>query len=800
MLWPTAIKKSPNVETLPPQLSLQVMKAAKRPPILSTSAAALFALLMTGTAAKASILTWTGEVDNKWETMVPTTNWAPKPFTPFTDPQPSDLHFAGSRNVNTVNDGLGDILNSITFDPNAAKFTLSGFSISLQGGGSINNNSSNLQVINFSNVGGAGGIQLTNLIFIPFILNPTVTFNAAKGDLLIYSDISFSSVYAPIGPVTLLVTGSHNTTLVGSLFELNGATGTLEKNGTGTLRLLGKNVYSGPTVINGGRLQVDGSITNPATYINPGGTLAGTGWLQSNVYNYGGNVAPGDSPGTLTIKGNYVQTDKGTLTIEVKGAKSGQHDLLAVTQRATIDGNLRIVNVGGGGLLKPGKQIAILSANGGVDGTFQNVSYGDTLPTARVVYSATEVSLEGLANPFSDFAKKKGYTPNQVAVAQGLDVVAFQNKQPKLLSYLISEPTSKLPGDLDRIAPEELTSVFTIGTALANVQTANLQRRTGDIRAGSHGFSASGFATAGSGPLYSGGVAGPNGSYDGKESKEVKNVVPAEDRWGVFITGIGEWVNVDGDRNARGYDITTGGFTVGADYKVTPNFAVGLMAGYAGTGTDLNNGGRVFVNGGKLGLYSTYFTGGFYVDTAVNGGYNSYDLRRAGLEGTARSSTEGGELNVLFATGYDFKVGGLTVGPTASFQYTYLGVDSFEERGSLAPLRFKSQGQDSLRTSLGMKASYDWKVGGVVIRPEVRAAWQHEFGDDSYALDSSFNNGNGDLFTVNGPVIGRDSLLLGAGFAILWNERTSTYVYYDGELGRTNYNSHNVSGGVRVSF
>jgi outer membrane autotransporter protein len=444
--------------------------------------------------------------------------------------------------------------------------------------------------------------------------------------------------------------------------------------------------------------------------------------------------------------------------------------------------------------------VDILTAGGGVSGTFSDLSNGGTLPLVQVSYSSHAVSVEGLADPFGSYAKDHGYTPNQVAVAQGLDKVAFRNQQPKLISYLVNESVSNLPSDLDRIAPEELTSIFTIGTALANVQTANLQRRTSDLRAGSHGFSAAGFATAGSGPLYSGGVAGPNGNYDGKSSKEVKNVVPAEDRWGVFITGIGEWVNVDGDNNARGYDITTGGFTVGADYKVTPNFAVGLMAGYAGTSTDLNNGGRVSVNGGKLGLYSTYFTGGFYVDAAVNGGYNSYDLRRAGLEGTARSSTDGGELNVLFATGYDFKVGGLTVGPTASFQYTYLGVDHFEERGSLAPLHFHSQGQDSLRTAFGLKASYDWKVGGVVIRPEVRAAWQHEFGDDSYALNSSFDNSNGDLFTVNGPVLGRDSLLLGAGFAILWNERTSTYVYYDGELGRTNYNAHNVSGGVRVSF
>ena len=36
--------------------------------------------------------------------------------------------------------------------------------------------------------------------------------------------------------------------------------------------------------------------------------------------------------------------------------------------------------------------------------------------------------------------------------------------------------------------------------------------------------------------------------------------------------------------------------------------------------------------------------------------------------------------------------------------------------------------------------------------------------------------------------------------AVLWNERTSTYVYYDGELAGTNYRSNNVSGGVRLSF
>jgi outer membrane autotransporter protein len=403
-----------------------------------------------------------------------------------------------------------------------------------------------------------------------------------------------------------------------------------------------------------------------------------------------------------------------------------------------------------------------------------------------------------------DFAKKFRLTVNQRAVAGALDKVAFRNSPGKLIRFLDCQPLEKLPADFDRIAPEELTSIFNIGMALANVQGVNLQRRTADLRAGASGFSAAGLAMQGSGPNYAGpiqfrtGAAGPTGN-EGKDSKVVDNPLP-DNRWGVFLTGTGEWVDVKGDGNARGYNLDTGGFTLGVDYKITPSFAVGLSAGYAGTGSDLANNGRVFVNGGKVGLYSTYFTGGFYVDTAVSGGYNSYDTRRSALQGDARGSTDGGELDLLVGTGYDWKIGALSLGPTANFQYTYVGLDGFTEHGSLAPLRFGTQNGESSRTAFGFKTSYDWKAGGVVIRPELRAAWQHEYGDAGYALDSSLASGAGNLFTVNGPETGRDSLLLGAGFAILWNERTSTYVYYDGELFRTRYNSQSVSGGVRVAF
>jgi len=173
---------------------------------------------------------------------------------------------------------------------------------------------------------------------------------------------------------------------------------------------------------------------------------------------------------------------------------------------------------------------------------------------------------------------------------------------------------------------------------------------------------------------------------------------------------------------------------------------------------------------------------------------------QAGGTHLRKYDTDGGDLNVLFGTGYDVKMGGFTFGPTASFNYTYVGLQGFTERGSDFPLRVPSQGEESIRTAFGIKASYDCKVGSVIVKPEVRAAWQHEFGDTAYTLDSSFASGAASALTVTGPRLGRDSVLVGAGFAVLFNDHCSTYFYYDGELGRTRYDAHNVSGGLRLAF
>jgi outer membrane autotransporter protein len=755
------------------------MKAAKRPPILKSSIAALVTLLAcSATPAKAQTLTWTGNQSNLWEQVG---NWNP-PSTPSGTPNPI-LIFTGSKNTTSDNNNFGGtLIQAIIFDQNASAFTLVDQPIFMEGGGAIINNSRFLQTLSFTETFPPfGGISL-------FDFNGTsTTISAASGPILISTNISFAS------PTTLIFNGLFNTTITGNIENAGvpAFTSTTEVNGPGMVTLAGQNTDPGYMIVNGGTLNVTGSTMNQVTLVNPGGTLTGSGRIGGDVYN-GGNVVPGTGPGasTLAITGNYTQVNSGALTIVVDGTDKGHYGALAVGGTANLSGTLRIVDVGSS-RLRVGQEMAIITATGGVNGRFGKIVGG---AAETVSYHSNEVDLE--ISPFSTVA---GLTSNQHAVGRGVDSASQHGHLGDLVFILANDNLTNLRTDLDRLSPEQLTSVFTLGVSLANVQSMNLQRRMDDIRYGSHGFSASGFAAAGSGPLYSGGFgsAGPSGN-DGKESKEMKQVVPAEDRWGVFITGVGEWVNVNGDGNARGYDLTSGGFTVGADYKVTSNFAVGIDAGYVGTDSDLGNHGRVWVNGGKLGLYSTYFTGGFYVDGAVNGGLNGYSTRRAALAGDARGDTDGGELNVLVSTGYDWKVGGVTIGPTASFQYTYIGLESYDEHGSAAPLHFPGQNQDSLRTAFGMRATCDWKVGGVVVKPELRLAWQHEYGDNNYAMDASFDGG--DTFHVTGSQIGRDSLLVGAGIAILWNERTSTYLYYDGELARTRYEENAVSGGVRVSF
>lgn len=127
----------------------------------------------------------------------------------------------------------------------------------------------------------------------------------------------------------------------GALQAKNGSTLTSNVNvtGTGTLTALDNsavNLAAGSSLNQqGGTSQVDGAVTLNGTFTVSSGTLKGAGTIIGIVVNSGGTVAPGDSPGTLTVNGSYSQGANGTLAIEFTNTA---HDLLTVTGPAVTGG------------------------------------------------------------------------------------------------------------------------------------------------------------------------------------------------------------------------------------------------------------------------------------------------------------------------------------------------------------------------------------------------------------------------------------------------------------------------------
>jgi hypothetical protein len=115
----------------------------------------------------------------------------------------------------------------------------------------------------------------------------------------------------------------------------------------------GTTTIASGTTTSPGFTQSDGTTTvasgaeldGPVTVTD--GTLDGNGTLGGPASNTGGTVAPGSSPGTLTINGDYAQGPGGTLAEQITGTTPGtQFDRLLVGGALSLGGTLAIDSTG----------------------------------------------------------------------------------------------------------------------------------------------------------------------------------------------------------------------------------------------------------------------------------------------------------------------------------------------------------------------------------------------------------------------------------------------------------------------
>ena len=150
------------------------------------------------------------------------------------------------------------------------------------------------------------------------------------------------------------------------------------------------------TIIVDDSLEVRNTAANIATDLDlPGGTLAGGGTVDAAaVNNTSGVVSPGNSAGTLTIDGDYNQSNGSALQIELGGLDSGvDSDLLVVTGNASLGGAL-VLQSTNGFIPDPGDSITILTADS-ISGEFVRI-----LPAQEfcnlgftITYTATTVEV-----------------------------------------------------------------------------------------------------------------------------------------------------------------------------------------------------------------------------------------------------------------------------------------------------------------------------------------------------------------------------------------------------------------------
>jgi autotransporter passenger strand-loop-strand repeat protein len=241
---------------------------------------------------------------------------------------------------------------------------------------------------------------------------------------------------------TVVFDPTSTTTFEGSL----AGNGAVLQRGAGTTVLTGDNhAFAGTTTVASGTLMV-GDIDNSNASlggnvaVSSAGTLRGHGSIGGSVAN-NGLLMPGGSIGTLTIGGNYAQSNNGTLAIEVSPTSGSQ---LNVHGAATLGGALHV-------LYDPGvysaRSYAILTAStisGSFDGLSGATSAGVDLTglTPSLTYSANEIDLVLAVSPIA-IAPRDTSIYTALASTAALGARAFDAA---LLDHLAAAPAADLAG------------------------------------------------------------------------------------------------------------------------------------------------------------------------------------------------------------------------------------------------------------------------------------------------------------------------------------------------------------------
>ncbi|BEN37449.1 outer membrane autotransporter barrel domain-containing protein [Serratia marcescens] len=544
--------------------------------------------------------------------------------------------------------------------------------------------------------------------------------------------------------------------------------GGLTKQGIGTLVLTGNNTYAGPTLVNQGRLAVNGSITS-AVSVQNGGIVGGSGTVGSLAARNGGTVAPGNSIGTLNVAGNVSFEPGSRYAVEV--GPNGQSDRIQSSGSATIGGGEVAVTLENSPNLLTqsevrsllGQQYTILSAQQGVSGQFDAVAPNYLFLGTGLSYQPTGVTLSVGRNGTS-FASV-AQTPNERAVAAAADVLAAGN--PVYESLLGSGTAGEA-----RQAFRQLSGQIHADIASALVNDSRYLREA------------------------------LNGRLRQAEGLASSSAIKA-DEGGAWAQLLGAWDHASGDANATGYQASTYGVLVGLDSAAADDWRLGVATGYTRTSLHGGYGSKADSDNYHLAAYGDKQFGALALRGGAGYTWHRIDTRRSvnyGMQSDRDTAKYSARTEQLFAeAGYSVQGEWLNLEPFVNLAYVNFENNGIAESGGAAALRGDKQHTDATVSTLGLRADTEWQVSaGTTVALRSELGWQHQYGGLERGTGLRFNGGNAP-FVVDSVPVSRDGMVLKAGAEVAVNENATLSLGYGGLLSQ-HHQDNSVNAGFTWRF
>lgn len=254
-----------------------------------------------------------------------------------------------------------------------------------------------------------------------------------------------------------------------------------------------------------------------------------------------------------------------------------------------------------------------------------------------------------------------------------------------------------------------------------------------------------------------------------------------------------------------GFNVDVKGVTVGADYPVTNNIALGVAFSAANTNNQLNdNRGKVAIDGTSVSIYGSYTQNRFYTDLLANYGWNNFKIdRNIRVPGftQATANPSGTQLSFRLNTGYELGSKGLFFGPIAGIRYTSVNIGGYtEQNGDILNLKVNPQATESVILNVGAQVAYPFKTSFGKISPYIAGNFEHEFVQNNRQLVTELVTQPGIPIRTNIAPNDRDFVRLSFGCNTEFTHDLSASLGYETILGKDNFNDNYLNAKIRYQF